>query len=373
MNIGIPNESLKNENRVALTPVAVASLVQAGHSVLIESAAGNLSRFDDESYRTVGGTIVYSKEEIIRRSDMVCGVEPPTMEEIEMMDPGKITLNFLNLPVARPQFFDALLGGKISSAGYELIETEDGDRPVLHSMSEIAGQMSIIIAARYLEADGKGRGITIGGISGVAPAAVVVLGAGVVGTEAARTAAGLGAQVIVLDTDLKRLRNIESLLSKRVTTALATPMIIQKSVAYADVLVGAVFIKGGRTPHVVTEEMVKSMKPGAVIVDVSIDQGGCVETSRPTTLRDPAFVLHDVIHYCVPNITATVARTATYALTNTLLPYVNEIASLGIEKALRHDGSLAKGICSLGGQCTNQLAGRIFGKEVSAIERLLVG
>ncbi len=339
--------------------------------MFVESAAGKLSRFDDESYKSVGGQIVYSKDEVIRRSDLVCGVEAPTLDEIEMMEPGKISLSFLNLPVARQQFIDTLLAKRINSVGYELIETEDGDRPVLHSMSEIAGQMSVITAARYLETDGRGRGITLGGISGVAPAAVVVLGAGVVGTEAARTAAGLGAQVIVIDTDLRRLRNIENLLLKRVTTALATPVVVSKCIAYADVLIGAVFIKGGRTPHVVTEDMVKSMKPGAVIVDVSIDQGGCVATSRPTTLHDPAYVIHDVIHYCVPNITAAVARTATYALTNTVLSYVQEIASSGLKDALRNNSGLSRGFCSYEGNCTNKTASSIFGKEFRRIEDLL--
>ena len=371
MNIGIPNEQLKHENRVPLTPAAVATLVQLGQSVYVESGAGKASRFGDEVYLNAGGTVVYSKEEVYRRCEIVCAVEPHSLQEVAMMEPGQTVFSFLNLPVARPQLVDALLEKKVNTAGYELIETEDGDHPVIHSMSEIAGQLSIFIAARYLETGDRGRGIILGGIAGVAPAAVVVIGAGIVGTEAARTAAGLGAQVIVLDSDLRRLRNVDRLLLKRVTTVLATPVSIRKIVAYADVLIGAVFMRGGRTPHVVTEEMVKSMKPGAVIVDVSIDQGGCVETSRPTTIQDPSFSIHDVIHYCVPNITATVARTATYALTNAILPYLVRIADKGIVQALKEDPGLARSFFTFGGFSTHKMAKAIFGKEYSPIQTLL--
>lgn len=371
MNIGIPNESLKNENRVSLTPSAVATLASLGHTLYVESQAGRATRFSDESYRNAGATIVYSKEEVYRRCELVCGVAPPALEEITMMETGQTSFSFLNLPVARQQFVEEITRKKIVTVGYELVETEEGDRPVLHSMSEIAGQISVFLAARYLESGDSGRGIILGGIAGVAPAAVVIIGAGVVGTEAARTAAGLGAQVIVLDTDLRRLRRVDQLLLKRVTTALATPVIIRKSVAYADVLIGAVFIKGERAPHVVTEAMVKSMKPGAVVIDVSIDQGGCVETSRPTTLQNPSFIYHDVIHYCVPNITATVARTATYALTNTILPFIMEIAEKGATQAFKENDGLAKGVCSYDGYCTQEMAKTIFGKEFVPLGNLL--
>ncbi|HEY9164577.1 MAG TPA: alanine dehydrogenase [Candidatus Kryptonia bacterium] len=371
MNIGIPNESSKHENRVALTPSAVATLTQLGHPVYVESQAGIASRFTDEMYRHSGGTIAYAKEEIFRRCELVCGVEPPTPEEVELMEPGKTSLSFVNLPVARPQFIEAILQNRINTIGAELIESDDGDRPVIHSMSEIAGQLSIFIAARCLQSGDLGRGIILGGIAGVAPAAVVILGAGVVGTEAARTAAGLGAQVIVLDRDLARLREVDRLLSKRVSTALATPVNVKKSAAYADVLIGAVFTKGERTPHIVTEEMVKSMKPGAVIIDVSIDQGGCVETSRPTTIENPTFLAYDVIHYCVPNITATVARTATYSLTNTTLHYIIEIAQKGIVRALKENRSLGRAVCSFGGKCTQKLITEIFGGKYLPIESLL--
>ncbi|MFZ1083192.1 MAG: alanine dehydrogenase [Candidatus Kryptoniota bacterium] len=371
MNIGIPNEHAKHENRVSLTPSAVATLAQLGHTIFVESHAGRLSRFGDEPYRKAGATVVYSKEEVFRRCELVCSVEPPMVEEVGMMERGQTTFSFLNLPVARPQFIESVLQKKINMIGYEFVETEDGDTPVIHSMSEIAGQLSIFIAARSLETGNHGRGIILGGAAGIAPAAVVILGAGVVGTEAARTAIGLGAQVIVLDRDIKQLRNVDRVLTKRVTTGLATPVNVKKSTAYADVLIGAVSMRGERTPHLVTEEMVKTMKPGAVIIDLSIDQGGCVETSRPTTLQDPVFVLHDVIHYCVPNITGGVARTATYALTNTILPYVVETAQKGIVHALKEDRGLAKGVCAFDGNFTQESAAKIFGKQFLPIENLL--
>lgn len=371
MNIGIPNEFTKHENRVSLTPSAVATLTQHGHPVYVESHAGRLSHFVDEPYRKAGATIVYSKDEIFRRCELICSVEAPTIEEVGMMERGQTSFSFLNLPVASPQFIEAVLQKKINMIGYEFVEASDGDRPLVHSMSEIAGHFSIFIAGRLLETDSHGRGIILGGVAGIAPAAVVILGAGIVGTEAARTAAGLGAQVIVLDHDIKKLRNVEQLLVKRVTTALATPINVKKSTAYADVLIGAVSIRGERTPHLVTEEMVKAMKPGAVIIDLSIDQGGCVETSRPTTLKDPIFVCHDVIHYCVPNITGAVARTATYALTNTILPYVIEIANKGIIPALKGDHGLAKGVCAFDGRFTQETTAKIFGKKYQPIEGCL--
>lgn len=375
MNIGIPNEFPKHENRVSLTPSGIASLAQLGHAIYVESNAGSLSRFGDEPYRKSGATIVYSPEEVFRRCELICLVEAPTLEQVGMMERGQTILSFLNLPVARPQFIESVLQKRLNMIGYEFIESEGGDRPVVHSMSEIAGQLSIFVAARLLEtgnhgdpARGNGRGIILGGAAGVAPAAVVILGAGVAGTEAAQTAVGLGAQVIVLDRDIKKLRTVDQLLSKRVTTALATPINVKKSTAYADVLIGAVSMRGERTPHVVTKEMVMSMKPGAVIVDLSIDQGGCVETSRPTTLQDPIFVQHDVLHYCVPNITATVARTAAYALTNTILPYVIEIAQDGIVHALKGDRGLASAVCAYDGNFTQELAAKIFGKQYKSIE-----
>ena len=364
MNIGIPNESLKNENRVSLTPSAAATLSNLGHALFVESQAGKATRFSDESYRNAGATVVYSKEEVYRRCELICAVEPPTLEEIRMMEAGQTSFSFLNLPVARQQFVEEITRKQITTIGYELVETEDGDRPVIHSMSEIAGQIAIQVSERYLESTGKeGRGILLGGITGVAPAAVVILGAGVVGTTAARSALGRGAQVIVIDNDLQRLRKIDYNFRKKVTTVMANPYTISRGVKFADVLIGAVLIKGEKAPHIVTEEMVKQMKTGSVIVDVSIDQGGCIETSRITTLSDPVFIQHNVIHYCVPNMPALVPRTASYGLNNAALKYIQDIAENGLGDALINDPGLSKGVCTYKGYVSNEAIAGVLDLE----------
>lgn len=249
----------------------------------------------------------------------------------------------------------------------ELIEDEEG-LPILHSMSEIAGQLAIQIGEQLLESSlPESRGILMGGITGVAPASVVILGAGVVGTWAARAALGRGAQVIVLDKDLTRLRRIDETFQKKVTTVVANPYTILRGVKFADVLIGAVLIKGERTPHLVNEEMVKTMKPGAVIVDVSIDQGGCVATSRPTTISQPTFVAHNVIHYCVPNFTAIVPRTASYAVTNSAMKFILEVANHGPHAAIMGDHGLSQGVCTYNGFCTNEIIAEIFNLEYRKI------
>jgi len=352
MNFGIVREHPARERRVALTPAGVQALVDAGQTIYVERGAGELARFADEDYLEVGAKIVYTPEEVYGRSDIVLKVSPPADEDVLRLREGSVLFSFLHMAVAPRRVVELLLERQVTTIGYELIEMDDGNLPILQAMSEIAGQMSIPIAARYLETGQDGRGILLGGIPGVPPAAVVILGAGVVGRAAARTALGMGAQVIVLDRDLARLRRVDELLNHHVTTAAANSFNIRRGVQFADVFIGAVLIKGERAPHLVTEEMVKSMKPGAVIIDVSIDQGGCVETSHPTTLESPTFVKHGVIHYCVPNIPATVARTATYGLTNTLLPYMLEIAEKGIREALQTNQDIARGVCTYRGYCT---------------------
>ncbi len=353
MNIGIAKENPLRERRVVLTPAGVQTLVKEGHTVYFEKGAGERARFSDADYLEVGGSIVYSADELYGRSNIINKITPPTVEEIEKLNAGEVILSSLNLPVAGRRVTEKLLEKRITAIGYELIEDIDGSLPVLTSMSEIAGQMTIPIAARFLESGNEGRGILIGGAAGVPPAAVVILGAGTVGLAATHAALGMGAQVIVLDIELNRLRRFETIFQHRVTTAIADQYDIERGVQFADVLIGAVMVKGERTPHLVTEEMVKTMKRGAVIIDVSIDQGGCVETSRPTTHDNPVFVVHHVIHYCVPNIAASVARSATYALTNALLPVVQEIAQKGVTGALRDNRGLAAGVCIHNGICTN--------------------
>ncbi len=364
MRIGIPRESLYEEKRVSLTPAGVDALVRAGHTVYIETEAGFESHFSDEEYAKIGANIVYSAEEVFGRAEMIVKVAPLTFEEAKMLQENQIIFSFLHLAVAKKNIIEILLNKNVTAIGYELIEDEEGKLPVLHTMSEIAGQLAIQVAERQLESFSSGsRGILLGGITGVAPAAVVILGAGVAGISAARAALGRGAQVIVLDKDLNRLRQIDTQFRKKVTTVMANSYTISRGVKFADVLIGAVLIKGVKAPHLVSEEMVKQMKKGAVIVDVSIDQGGCVETSRITTLSDPVYQLHNIIHYCVPNMPAVVARTASYGLNNATIDYIMDIADNGLSNALIGDLGLAKGVCTHNNYCCNEPLANTFNIE----------
>lgn len=363
MRFSIPKETLYEEKRVALAPAGVDALVRAGHTVYIQSGAGEGSHFSDEEYRKTGAQIVYSAEEAFTRAEVIVKVAPLSEEESEMLQENQTLFSFLHLAVGKKKIIENLIKKKITAIGYELIEDEER-LPVLHSMSEIAGQLAIQVAERQLESFSRGgRGILLGGITGVAPAAVVIIGAGVVGVTAARAALGRGAQVIVIDKDLERLRQIDINFRKKVTTVMANPYTISRGVKFADVLIGAVLIKGEKAPHIVTEEMVKTMKKGAVIVDVSIDQGGCVETSHITTLSDPVYMLHDVIHYCVPNMPAIVSRTASYGLNNASLSYIQEIAENGLSNALLGDFGLQKGVCTYNGYCCNESIANTFNVE----------
>jgi alanine dehydrogenase len=363
MRIGIPKENLKEEKRVGLAPAGVDSLIRAGHSVYFERGAGEGSQFSDEDYSKVGAIIVFSTEEVFKRSELIAKVQPINEVEAELLQEDQILFTFLHLAVAKKSILENCLKKNVTAISYELIEDSQG-LPVLHAMSEIAGPLSIQISERYLESNAKGgRGILMGGITGVAPAAVVILGAGVVGTTAARAALGRGAQVIVIDKDLNRLRTMDSLFPGRITTVMANPYTITRGVKFADVLIGAVLIKGEKTPHLVTEAMVKEMKKGAVIVDVSIDQGGCIETSRITTLSDPVFSYNDVVHYCVPNMPALVSRTASYGLNNAAIDYIQNIAEQGLENSLLGDAGLSKGVCTYKASCTNEAIANIFNVE----------
>ena len=371
MNIGILKESSLSERRVALSPAGVQSLVASGQTVHVERQAGALALFNDDEYIAGGATIVYSPEEIINRSEVVLKISPPTEKELLLLGKGQTFFSSLHLALSKRKEIELLLQREVTAIAYELIENSQGDLAVLQVMSEIGGQISMHVAAHYLQGEKGGRGILLGCIPGVPPASVVILGAGTVGRTAARIAIGMGASVSVLDRDISRLRQIEELLQWKVATAIATSYNIRRAVRYADVVIGAVLLKGEKAPHIVTEEMVKEMKAGSVIVDVSIDQGGCIETSRPTSIEDPVFVRHGVVHYCVPNMPATVARTATAGLSNALLPYIHEIAEFGIDQSLRVDAGLAKGVCTYAGHCTNGAVGKVFGLQSGNLIRLL--
>ncbi len=360
MNFGVLKEDRRLERRVALSPAGVQSLTAAGQHVFVEQHAGLLSMFSDGDYTAAGAVIVYSAEEVINRAQALLKISPPTNGELSLLGFGQVFFSAFHLVVSDRKITEGLLAKKTTAITYELIEDNHGRLPVLQAMSEIGGQLSIQAAAHFLQGEEGGRGILLGGIPGIPPASVVILGGGTVGRTAARFALGIGAAVTVLDNDLSRLREIENHFHWKIATALATEVNVARAVQFADVVVGAVMLKGERTPHVVTEDMVKTMKKGSVIVDVAIDQGGCIETSRPTTIDDPVFIEHGVVHFCVPNMPAMVSRTATVGLTNAILPYLQSIGENGIEQALRIDSGFAKGACTFSGYCTNRVVSKIF-------------
>jgi len=344
MNVGLPKEVRPFEYRVGLIPAMVQMLVQAGHTVYVQSGAGASSGFHDEDYRRAGASLVYSAEEAYGRAEMVLKVARPTQGELEMLQPGQILMSFLSLASAQPSKLDLLLAHQVTAIGYETVEDEQGFLPVLAAISEIAGRMTAQVAARLLEISWGGKGVLLGGVPGVPSAEVIVVGAGTVGTGAVRSFLGLGASVYVLDKDLERLQAIDRHFGDQVVTMVAHRFNLEKVVRFADVLVGAVLVPGTRAPVLITREMVRSMKPRSVILDISIDQGGCVETSRPTTLEAPCYVEEGVTHYCVPNMTSAVARTATHALSNAAWPYIYEIAAHGLDAAVRRHPELARGV-----------------------------
>ncbi len=371
MNIGILKEETSVEQRVALSPAGVEVLTSEGHNVFVLHQEGARAIFRDEDYQMAGATITYSPEEIISRSDVVLKVLPPRDDELKTLREGQTFFSFLHLAVSRRKVLEKLLEAKVTAVAFELIENQKGDLAVLQVMSEIAGQIAIQAGAHFLQARQGGRGTLLGSIPGIPPANVVILGAGTVGRTAARVAVGMGANVTVLDKDLIRLRELEHLLQWKISTSMATSYHIGRAVRFADVAIGAVLLKGEKAPHLITEAMVKDMKPGSVIIDASIDQGGCVETSRPTTVDDPIFVTHGVIHYCVPNMPAVVARTATMALTNAVLPYIQEVGEEGMVNALLQNPGLGKGVCTYQGVCTNEAIARIFDFKPQPIDVLI--
>lgn len=360
MNIGIPNEVAAEERRIALTPVGVYALANEGHTVYVEKGAGLSSGFTDQEFQEVGADVVFSAEELFHRADLIAKIQPPTEEECNYLDPGKVVFSFLNLGMTRKPVIDILLERGLTALAYEFSEQPDGNAPILTAMSELAGFLTPQIAGRLLESDYGGRGITLSGVAGITPASVVIIGAGVVGFNAARAFSALGAQVLVLDNDVSKLRKVDRALDKRVSTSIVTPMLIERAVRFADVLIGAVLIRGKKTPHVVSETQVQAMKPRSIIIDVSIDQGGCVETSRPTTLSTPTFVKHGVTHYCVPNMTSSVARSASHAMNNSVLPWVLQVARMGMDTALKKYSCLQNGTYLYQGQSTSRAISDFF-------------
>lgn len=326
--IGIPKETSFQENRIALTPLSVAVLVNNEHEVVIESGAGMAANFTDREYSEQGARIVYNPKEVYQ-ADIVIKIAPPTTEEVAWMKPGQILVSTLQLSSLKAEHLQALLAKKITALSFEYLRDEGDVLSVVRAMSEIVGSTSVLIAAEYLSTVFHGKGLMLGGVSGVPPTEIVILGAGTVGQYAARTAIALGAQVKVFDNSVYRLRRLQDTIGSRVFTSVIQPMVLQKAIQSSDVVIGAIRAKNCLSPCLVSEETVSAMKPNSVLIDVSIDQGGCFETSRVTNHTEPVFRKHDVIHYCVPNIASRVARTASYALTNIFTPILLDIGEMG--------------------------------------------
>lgn len=364
MEFGVPKEVRDLERRVGLTPAAVLGLTRAGHHVYVERDAGAGAGFNDEAYRHAGAQVVYSAAEAYGRADVVVKVTRPAAQEHGLFRSQQTIFSFLHLSVSSPDLFEALSAHRITAIAYELIQDNDGHMPVLVSMSQIAGRMSAIIAGQLLMNSGGGQGILLCGLPGVSPAAVVILGAGTLGVNAARAFCGAGAQVTVIDIDLKQLQHLDELFNGCINTMLLNEHNLNRAVAFADVLVGAVHIPGRRAPVLVSRDMVKKMKRGAAIIDFSIDSGGCVETSRPTTLRDQTFVREGVIHHCVPNMTAMVARTASYALSNAALPYLLAVGKHQLPEALVSQPALGPGVAVFEGKLANPNIAAALGRSL---------
>ncbi len=367
MIVGVPKEMKQDEYRVALVPAGVEEMLKHGHTVLVEKGAGLGSSIPDEEYKRAGAILIDNFKEIYSQSQFVMKVKEPLPDEYPFLKEGQIVFTFFHF-AASQKLTDTVIKSNIVAIAYETIRDERGQHPILTPMSEIAGRMSIQEGAKCLENPMQGRGILLGGVPGVAPAEVVIIGGGVVGANAAKVAAGFGARVSLLDINVNRLRYLDDIMPKNVVTLMSNTQNIRGRVAAADVLIGAVLIEGARAPRVVTKEMVQTMKPGAVIIDVAIDQGGCVETSKPTTHSNPIYREYDVIHYCVTNIPGAVACTSTHALANVTLPYAIAIADKGYERAARENPAILRGINIVKGMLANKAVADAFGLPYSAFE-----
>lgn len=372
LKIGLPREVSNDERRVSLTPGGVSVLKANGHEIFVEQYAGAEANFSDQEYADAGAEIVYSIDELYEQSEMIAKVAPPSEDEYELLQQDQILLSALHLGNATEELIKTLVEKNITAIGFEFIQGKDNEFPIVRMMHEITGSMSVQIGAHYLEKNDGGQGIMLGGISGIPPATVVIIGAGITAEYAARTALGYGAQVFVMDNDLGRLRHLENALDRRIITATASYQYLSSALQYADVLIGAAVFEGERAPCLVTEPMVASMKPGSVIVDTVIDQGGCIASSRPTTHSEPVFVEHDVIHYCVPNIPSNVARTATYALNNVIAPYLLTIGDAGgIKDCLWSNTALRNGTYVYRKHLTKKFLSNLFDMPYREIEMLI--
>ncbi len=360
MVIGIPKEIKDNENRVGMIPVGVEELVKRGHRVLIEKDGGLGSSISNEDYQSFGAELVNSHADVFADSDMIIKVKEPLPQEYGLIKEGQIIFTYFHFAASK-ELTLGMMDRKAVCIAYETIEDGQGRLPLLIPMSEVAGRMAIQEGAKYLEKPMGGRGILLGGVPGVAPANVVILGGGIVGTNAAKMAAGMGAKVTILDVDLDRLRYLDDIMPKNVTTLMSNSHNIREKLKETDLLIGAVLISGAKAPVLVTKDMLKLMKPGSVLVDVAVDQGGCIETCHPTTHSNPVFIVEGMVHYCVANMPGAVAVTSTYALTNVTLPYAIHIADKGWQKAVEKDKGLAKGLNIVDGKIILKPVADTFG------------
>ena len=365
MIVGVPKEVKSDEYRVAMTPVGVEELTRLGHTVLVQQAAGVGSGIADDKYAACGAEIVATAAEVWTRADLIVKVKEPLPDEWPHLRPGQTVFTYFHF-AADENLTRAVMGSGVTAVAYETIKDQKGGLPLLTPMSEVAGRMSIQEGAKYLERPQDGRGILLSGVPGVAPATVTILGGGVVGANAARVAAGLGANVFLLDVNLDRLRYLDDVMPPNVTTLFSNRHNILDCLNVSDLVVGAVLIPGAKAPRLVTRDDLKRMPPRAVVIDVAIDQGGCLETSKPTTHAKPTFIVDDIVHYCVTNMPGAVGRTSTYALTNVTLPYVIQLAGKGVARATADNPGLLAGVNVMAGKVTNQAVAATFGFELAS-------
>ncbi|HWQ34365.1 MAG TPA: alanine dehydrogenase [Blastocatellia bacterium] len=370
MIIGLPREIKDNEYRVGLTPAGVKTLSDAGHTVLVETQAGEGSGISDDEYKGASGQIIGTADEVWQRADMIVKVKEPVGPEYERMREGQILFTYLHLAPA-PELTQVMLRRRVTGVAYETITNPEGHLPLLTPMSEVAGRMAVQVGAHYLQKPEGGRGVLMGGVPGVLPAKVVIIGGGVVGINSIKMAVGLGAHVVVLDKNLDRLRYLDDIFGSRIKTLVSNPYTVQDACADADLVIGAVLIPGAAAPMLVTREMLKTMHKGAVIVDVAVDQGGCIETTHPTTHSNPTFYVDDVLHYCVANMPGAVPRTSTFALTNATLPYALKLANRGLKDAIANDEHLRNGVNTYNGHLTNQPVAESQGLQHQPVESLI--
>lgn len=370
MKIGVPKEIKNNENRVAVTPAGVAEFKKNGHVVYVQTKAGENSGFSDKAYQEAGATILPTIEAVYEIAEMIVKVKEPIASEYPLIKKDQLLFTYFHFASSEPLTHAMIERGAICLA-YETVEKADHSLPLLVPMSEVAGRMSIQEGAKYLEKPMKGKGILLGGVPGVAPANVVVLGGGIVGTQAARMAAGFGARVTIIDVNLQRLRYLADVMPANVTTLMSNHYNICEAIATADLVVGAVLIHGAKAPHLITRDMLKLMQPGTVLVDVAVDQGGCIETCTPTTHENPTFIIDDIIHYCVANMPGAVPYTSTLALTNATLPYALQLANMGWKTACEKNVELRKGLNVANGKVIYKGVAEAWGLPYQEVETIL--